>query len=99
MTYEEFRDDINKTKGEAYDRAWFNIFMTQFPHSEDSVFKVDKIMFEGAKWIVEQQDGKATQRHRHSGDKENPVVFVPSELMEKYGIKRTTRSTEQDSEG
>ena len=50
--------------------------------------------FQSLKIIMNYVDGMPLQKI--GGDKENPLVFMPSELMNKYGI---TQDAEDNSEG
>ena len=88
MTFEEFIADIEASKERAYQHANFALYKAVT--GED----VTSRQLDAAKYVIDRKDGKPTQKI--GGDKNHPIQFLPSELMNKYGIDT---STSNDSEG
>lgn len=84
----EFASNIEREKEKAHQMAWF-VLSTVF----DGEIKWTKEQIDVAKYLIDRREGKAAQKNIHSGDKENPIVFMPSEIMVKNGITSNTENS------
>ena len=66
MTFDEFRKDIETSKKETLDRAWFNLYASQLPE-EDRPYKVDQVMNKASMYIIDRAEGKPLQKNEHTG--------------------------------
>lgn len=82
--FASFLNNVSESKKQAHNRAWFNLI--QVAEGDPSISK-DQI--DVSKYIIDREEGKPAQKQIHAGDKDNPVMFMPSEIMDKYNVKET----------